>query len=142
MVEWHDEAISSPPLADDAAVRAAERALRVRFPADFLEVARAHQGAAPEPARVDLPDGSVTAVGRLLHFEEEPGLSNVVHRGFPLQGVLAKGIIPFAEDIGGDVFCFNYRKTPEHPTIAYWSVDTGTVPIAASFTAFVALLHD
>jgi hypothetical protein len=142
MVEWHDSAISNPSAPDDATVRRAERALRVRLPPDFLEVARGHQGAAPEPARVDLPDGSVTAVGHLLHFEEEPGTSNIVHRGFPLLGALAKGIIPFADDIGGDLFCFNYRKTPEHPTVVYWSVDTGTVPIADTFTAFVALLHD
>lgn len=141
-MQWRDEAINGPGVADDEAVRRTERALRVRFPADFLEVARAHQGAAPDPARIDLPDGSVTAVGHLLHFEEEPWLSNIVSRGFPLEGVLAKGVIPFAQDIGGDVFCFTYRKTPDRPSVVYWSVDTGMVPLAESFSAFVDLLHD
>jgi hypothetical protein len=142
MVEWIDEAITDPPVASDAAVQAAERALRVRFPADFLEVARARQGAEPVPSGVRLPNGTGTGVLHLLHFEEEPGFSNIVSRIFPVQGVLDKGIIPFAEDIGGDLFCFNYRETPETPSVVYWSVDTGTVPIAASFTEFVNKLYD
>lgn len=140
MVEWHDAALTSPAPASDEAVRAAERQLRVRFPADFLAVARAHQGAAPEPAKVDLPDGSVTSVGHLLHFEE--GTANIAARRFPVEAVLQKGVIPFAEDIGGDLFCFNYRKTPDAPTIVYWSVDSGPLAIADSFSAFVRMIRE
>ncbi len=142
MVTWHDGLIANPPLASDDAVRTAERALRVRFPADFLAVARVHQGATPVPSGITLPDGAVTAVKNLLHFADEPGIRNIVARRFPVVDVLAKGVIPFAEDIGDDLFCFNYRKTPDAPTVVFWSVDTGMVPLAASFTDFLALLHD
>jgi hypothetical protein len=142
LVQWVDSAIATPGPASDQAVRDAERRLRVRLPLDFLEVARVHQGARPEPGRIALPDGSVTSVGCLLHFQDEPFHQNIAARGFPLQGVLAKGVIPFAEDIGGDVFCFNYRKDPQHPAVEYWSVDTGGIRLAASFTEFVALLHE
>src|SRR4051812_25715336 len=138
MVIWNDGVISNPSPASDAAVREAERALRVRFPADFLAVARLHQGAEPTPQKITLPDGAITAVKNLLHFEAEFGTRNIVARRFPVEQVLAKGIIPFAEDIGDDLFCFNYRKTPDTPTVVFWSVDTGVVPLAASFTAFVA----
>lgn len=142
VVTWHDSLIPNPALASDAAVRNAERALRVRFPADFLAVARVHQGAVPNPADITLPDGAVTAVKNLLHFEDEPGMWNIIARRFPVEGVLEKGVIPFAEDIGDDLFCFNYRQTPDAPTVVFWGVDTGMVPLAASFTEFVALLHD
>ena len=141
MVTWQDGAITHAAPASEEEVRAAERALRVRFPADLREVLLAHPGAAPVPAKVDLPDGAVTSVGHLLHVLDEP-FSNIVARRFPVAAVLAKGVIPFAEDIGGDLFCLNYRKTPERPTVAFWSVDTGLVPLAESFTAFVEALHD
>ena len=141
-VVWNDSLIPDPPVADDAAVREAERALRVRLPPEFLAIARTRQGSRPAPGAVTLPDGSVTAVKNLLHFEEEPGIRNIVHRRFPVMSVLAKGIIPFAEDIGDDLFCFNYRKDPYHPSVVFWSVDTGSVHLADDFDAFVAMLHD
>ena len=142
MIEWHDGAIPAPQPASDGAVRDAERALRVRLPVDFLEVARVHQGAAPVPARIDLPDGAVTSVVHLLHFADVPGFTNITARIFPVAGVIDKGVIPFAEDVGGDLFCFNYRETPETPSVAYWSVDTGLLPLAPNFTKFVEMLHD
>jgi hypothetical protein len=138
VVEWVQE--TPRPAATDAAVREHEDALRVDLPRDFLAVAQPRQGASPVPAGVTLPDGSVTAVGALLHFAE--GFRNIVARRFPLADVLEKGVIPFAEDIGGDVFCFSYRDDHDHPPVVFWSVDTGPVRLAPSFTAFVATLHD
>ena len=119
MVTWHDGVIANPSPASDTAVREAERALRVRFPADFLAVARVRQGAMPIPGGITLPNGFVTGVKNLLHFEEEPGMRNIAARLFPVKGVLDKGVIPFAEDIGNDLFCFNYRETPDTPTVAF-----------------------
>ena len=139
-MEWVDAAILAPEPAAADMVRNAERQLRVRLPLDFLEVAGLRQGARPEPGLIQLPDGSTVSVGCLLHFEQEPFYQNIVARLFPLRGVLQKGIIPFAEDIGGDVSCFNYRKDPEHPTVLYWGVDTGPIHLAESFTDWVGLL--
>ena len=111
------------------------------LPEDFLEVGAARQGVRPEPASFDRPGGAVESVEHLLHFE--PGsFSNIVERRFPLQDVLDDGVIPFAECAGGDVLCFDFRDDRDALTVAFWSVDTGLVPIASSFTAFVALLHD
>lgn len=142
MVEWSDEAIEGPHPASEDAVRGAERELRVRFPADFLAVATIRQGAEPIPAGIEIPGFYGTSVFHLLHFEEEPWMSNIVNRLFPLEGVLDKGVIPFAEDIGRDVFCFNYRHTPNTPSVDYLSVDTGLVELAPSFTDFIALLRE
>ena len=140
-VEWRDSLIPNPPVASDAAIRNVERALRVRLPADFLDVARMHQGARPTPDGITLPDGSVTGVKNLLHFEAEPANRNIVHRRFPVDDILAKGVVPFAEDVGDDLFCFDYRTSPDAPAVVYWSVDTGVVPVAADFTRFLAALH-
>lgn len=142
MVKWVDGAIANPRPASDAAVRKVEDQLRVDLPADFLAVARVQQGAAPVPATIDLPNGFSTAVGHLFHFEDAPFDSNIVAARFPVEDVLEKGIIPFAADIGGDLFCFSYRDDYDNPPVVFWNTDWGVVPIADNFDAFVALMHD
>ncbi len=141
MVTWHDGAITNPAPAAPEAVRQAERALRIRFPADFLAVAAVHQGARPDPASFTLPDGSVEAIDHLLHFMEG-GLSSVTERILPLRGVLPKGVIPFANALGSNVLCFNYRGDYDNPTVKFWSVDTGSLPIASDFTDLLGKLHE
>jgi len=143
MVDWVDGALTNPqPATAAAAVKQAQDALRVDLPPDFLSVATIHQGASPVPAVVDLPNGFSTSVGHLLHFADAPFVSNIVAAGYPLRDVSEKGFIPFALDVGGDPFCFNYRDDYDHPTVIFWSVDWGAVPLAADFGSFVAMLHD
>lgn len=141
MVTWEDGAIRDPPPAPDEAVRAAEDELRVDLPPDLLAVARVHQGARPVPSSFTLPDGAVTAVAHLLHFEPSPFTSNILAASLPLEEVLDKGVIPFAQDIGGDVLCFSFHEDYDAPPVVFWSVDTGPVALAPTFTAFVELLH-
>ncbi|MCO8273944.1 SMI1/KNR4 family protein [Actinoplanes sp. TRM 88003] len=141
MVNWVDEAIDDPRPASDEAVRQAEDELEVKLPAEFVAVARIHQGAAPVPAGVDLPNGFGTAVDHLLHFEDSPFTSNIVAAIFPLLDVLDEGIIPFAADVGGDFFCFDYRASNDDPSVVFWSVDWGVVPLAPDFAAFLAMLR-
>lgn len=142
MVSWADGAIANPSPASDEAVQRAENELRVDLPADFLAIARARQGAAPVPAEIDLPNDFGTTVAHLFHFEDAPFDSNIVAARFPVQDALDKGIIPFAADIGGDLFCFSYREDYDNPPVVFWSVDWGVLPLAPNFTAFVEMLHD
>ena len=131
MVSWADGAIDDPRPASDSAVRQAQDELEVTLPPEFLAVAQIHQGAAPVPARIDLPNGFSTAVDHLLHFEDSPFVSNIVAAIFPLLDVLDEGIIPFAADVGGDFFCFDYRTDDVHPSVVFWSVDWGGRPAGA-----------
>ena len=117
-VTWHDGAITNPALAASEAVRQAEQALRIRFPADFLAVAAVHQDAQPDPANFTLPDGSIKAIEHLLHFTQD-GLSSVTGRIFPLKGALLRGVIPFAEALGSNVLCFDYRRDYNNPTVKF-----------------------
>lgn len=141
MVDWINDSVDRMPPATDEEVRAAEQALGVRFPPDFLAVAQARQGAEPVPHQVDLPRGFVVSVDHLLPFSDSAGIDNIVARRFPLEGVLDETVIPFAEDTGGDLFCFDYAKGPENPSVAFWSTDTGLVELAPDFTSFLASLH-
>lgn len=141
MVNWVDGAIADPRPASDAAVRQAQDELKVTLPSDFLAVARVHQGAAPVPAGIDLPNGFGTAVDHLFHFEDSPFVSNIVAAAFPLLDVLDEGIVPFAADVGGDFFGFDYRADTDDPPVVFWSVDWGVVPLAPTFTAFLDMLR-
>jgi hypothetical protein len=116
MVDWVDGAIDDPRPASDAAVRQAQDELEVKLPSEFLAVAQIHQGAAPVPAAIDLPNGFSTAVDHLLHFEDSPFVSNIVAAIFPLLDVLDEGIIPFAADAGGDFW--------RRPSPASWTCCT------------------
>ena len=88
-----------------------------------------------------LPNGFGEGIEHLPHFEEG-SFSSVTGRIFPLQGVLPKGVIPFAEALGGNVLCFNYRGNYDNPTVEFWGVDTGPVPMASSFTDLLSKLHE
>ena len=141
MVTWVDGAIDDPRPASDTTVRQAQDELEVELPPEFLAVAQLHQGAAPIPAGIDLPNGFGTAVDHLLHFEDSPFVSNIVAAIFPLLDVLDEGVIPFAADVGGDFFCFDYRAGGDHPSVVFWSVDWGVVPLAPSFPDFLGMLR-
>jgi hypothetical protein len=142
VVTWIDGLITAPSPASDAMVRAAEDELRVGLPADFLAVAQVHQGAQPQPSNILLPNGFGTAVAGLLHFGDSPFVSNIASALFARRDGLEKGVIPFALDVGDDVFCFSYRKDYARPPVVFWSVDWEAIPLAPSFTAFLDLLHD
>lgn len=57
------------------------------------------------------------------------------------------GLIPFGENGGGDMICFDYRNhlNTDNPPIVIWNHDMGlehrTVFIADSFEEFVNMLH-
>lgn len=143
MVNWVDGTVTDPAPASDAQVRAAENALRVPLPADFLAVAKAHPGARPDPSDILLPGGFGTSVLGLLHFDDDgPAISNILSCQWLLRDALDKGVIPFAQDIGHDVFCFSYREDYDHPPVVFWGQGFGVIPLAPSFTAFLDLLHD
>lgn len=140
-VAWVPSAVPGAPRAMAEQVIAAYRAIgRWPLPEDFLDIAAEHQGVRPVPFSFDLPGGITQDVEHLLHFESE-SFSNLVTRRFPLEDVLDDGVVPFAECLGSGVLCFDFRADRDAPVVAYWSTGTGLVPLASSFTAFVALLH-
>jgi len=144
-VVWSNFVISSPPIASIEKVDKAENELGVKLPADFLAVATIHQGATPEPDGFDLPDGSSSSFGCLLHFEEKPFFENIVVRRGPVSYVLPDKVIPFAEDGGGNLLCFDYRETPSHPTVVFWDhekCDDPPLYVASSFTDLMNKLYD
>ena len=71
---------------------------------------------------------------------EEPDL--------PIEYRFEDGLIPFGENGGGDMICFDYRndKTTDNPPIVIWNHDMGlkhrVVFIANNFDEFINMLHE
>lgn len=137
-MEWVNRVIDSPPRASDEAVAEAEAELGVRLPPDFVEIARVHQGAIPEPNAIRA-NGVRSRVEHLYHFEERPSLSNIVAAYSIVAERLPRGLVPFAEGLGGDVVCFDYRRDAATPAVAVLLHDGPAQPVvvADSFDAFL-----
>lgn len=143
-VQWRDRAITpAPPLTRERLAEVADR-LGVRFPADYIEVVRTHQGGAPDPAVVALADGTETTFSMLLHFEDQP-------EGLDLLGIveqsdlLPEKVIPFAADPGDNYFCFDYRLTDVAPPVVFFATDdpdAEPASLANSFTDLIDSLQE
>jgi len=76
----------------------------------------------------------------LLKCDEEPD--------WPIEYRFEDGVIPFGDNGGGDMICFDYRKnrTTDNPPIVIWNHDMGlehrVVFIAKNFEEFVDMLHE
>lgn len=144
-VTWTDFNLRNPTVATDAAVRSTETALGVRFPPDFLAIARRNQGRTPTPCGYELPDGTGSVFNHLLQFDESPPASSYVEAWRDLQDLLPERVVPFAPDPGGNYLCFDYRESETNPHVVFWAHDIPNAslqPVAANFTELLDKLAD
>ena len=144
-VHWSDDTTitPAPPLSDERLAEIQDR-LGVRLPADYVDVVRSHQGAAPDRTSVTLPDGTGTPFSMLLHLEDQPGCLNVLET-VEWSEIVPDKVIPFAIDAGGNYFCFDYRcTTPDPPVVflAHDEQDAQPERIAGSFTELIDSLQE
>lgn len=142
-LEWTDWFLTPAPRLTDERIHIVERRLGVRLPADYLEVVRDRQGAAPSPSVVPLPDGSSTVLNALLHLEEQPEGLSLISAGCP-DDLLPRWLVPFANDPGDNLFCFDYAADAAHPPVVFWPYDHLPDPpvwVADSFTALLSQLR-
>jgi cell wall assembly regulator SMI1 len=141
--EWCD-----PPI-DDARVDEVESVLGVRFPADFRECAKHCHGGAPTRRTFKFQDangemGSCLAV--LLSFTPDKA-ENILDTHEMLADQLPAGLIPFAEDGGGDYMCFDYNGAAgsHSPGVVYWHraglPGNEVSTLSASFSNFLDMLR-
>lgn len=57
-----------------------------------------------------------------------------------------KGLVPFADDGGGDLTCFDYRNCKENPPIVFWVCGDNEGEdvhfVANTFEEFINILHE
>jgi cell wall assembly regulator SMI1 len=132
-----------------------ETALGIHFPDDYRKVVMLHQGEIPQQNLfnfVENNEKTILVMSVLFHFLEDKSESgfysyNVLENYHNRRHLLPPLVIPFSEDPGGNQIAFDFRKTPDAPTIVF--VDHEEVGetnwvscIASNFTEFLSMLHE
>jgi hypothetical protein len=114
--EW-----ASAPV-DRSVIAAVEAAWGIRFPEDYVECARENHGGHPTNRKCfDFRGRKGAVFSDLLSFVAEGEKTTIVEMYNCVKDRLPAGVFPFAGDPFGNLLCFDYRKTPEQPTIAFWN---------------------
>lgn len=137
---WED---AQPEIGEER-VAEVETALGVRFPEDYKACVKRFHGGNPRDNAFEFDDPDVgrmgSCLGVLLSFSrEDPG--NIGERYRRLSPFLPEGVIPFGDDGGGDLMCFQYHGS-DPPTVVYWHHgERSVVPLAPTFSDFIEMLR-
>lgn len=139
------------PPVDDSVVDDLERKLGVTFPQDFRDVMKLCHGGTPiERSDFEYPHpryGPVgVCLGALLTLHRTGAGSILgIMESLSHDDQLPAGLIPFADDGGGDYMCLDYREASDAPRVAYWAHERGkhdsVFPLADSFREFLDSLQ-
>lgn len=137
-----------PPVAESR-FRQVEEALGVRFPGDYAECVRQCHGGTPSRRNSHVPAASTpfgSCLAALLSFAED-NPENILRICKWVADQLPPGLVPFAEDGGGDYVCFDYGGVGPGgaPGVVYWHrtglPENEVTPLASDFSSFVQMLE-
>lgn len=136
-IEW--ENISEP--LTERMIHGAELLLGVTFPADYREYLRLYHGASPLQSEYAVQRKSDTFGGyfaSLLTIDPRKEENLIA-----FSACLPDGVIPFADDGGGDLLCFDYRGDPERkkPKVVYFSHEIGADDLFFVADSFSQLIN-
>lgn len=116
MVEWK---YTTDPVGIDE-IGKAEKAMGVKFPKDYVECAKTNHQGHPSPDKFDCEKRKGLVFNYLYSLKEGDSDYIVdVYKSYQ-DGRMEKGLVPFADDPGGDEICFDYRKDKNNPSVVYW----------------------
>lgn len=124
-----------------------EDQLNIKFPKDYLEVVINNDGGYPSPNDFIL-NHSLETFNNLISFKTTDS-SNIIETIEAVSDRLIEGVIPFGEDPGGNLICFDYRNNTM-PTVVFWdheiagggSLDKAISFVCENFTEFMDMLHE
>ena len=144
-MSWQDIAwVDCQGEIGDAEVRKVEQALGIAFPDDYRACVKRCHGGRPRDNNFSFTDPTVgrmeSCLGILLSFSEgDP--ENILETHRRLLPFLPHGIVPIADDGGGDFICFQYSGG-DRPSVVYWHHGEGSVvPLSKSFSDFLGMLY-
>jgi hypothetical protein len=130
-------------------IQLVENRFGIQFPEDFIEIVLQYHGGFPRPNRFvyqDYEKGPVrSSLAELLSFDLSYR-DNIINTYEYLEHQLPTGVIPFADDGGGDYICFDFGSTRDSstPKVVYWShekePELSTTYLSDTFSDFLALL--
>lgn len=124
-----------------------EENLDIKFPKDYLEIVMNNDGGYPSPNDF-LLNNRLEMFNNLISFKISDS-SNILETMEAVSDRLIEGIIPFGDDPGGNLICFDYRSS-DNPTVVFWDHEiagSGELEKAISFicdnfTDFLDMLYE
>jgi hypothetical protein len=128
------------PDINDQTVVDVESVLSVKLPADYLACLRKKNGGRPIPNAVNV-SGRVDVVFENLLRLDIQAPHGVIKVWNVLRARTKEGVIPFASDPFGNLFCFEYldRKSC---SVVFWNHEDGlSTFVSNSFSELLEMLH-
>ena len=137
--------------ASAAAVNATEKRLGVKLPSDYKQFLRTINGGSPEPRKFLVPDRGAALADILYGVRSERTHADLEYeqKEATLWDPLPTGFLAIGHDPGGNTFLLA-TKGADAGRVFFWDRNglwvradgRNTFPVATSFTAFVASLHE
>ncbi len=126
-----------------------EQILGVKFPDEYKNCVTKYHGGNPVENKFSFICKNnrkiVSCLGVLLRFDEKYEGDNIINTINNISGQIPEKIIPFADDGGGDLICFDFKnKNGDLPKIVYWhherNLEESITPVCDSFSDFIEML--
>ncbi|MCY7807167.1 SMI1/KNR4 family protein [Bacillus spizizenii] len=106
--------------ATNSQIEEVEEKLKIKFPTDYKEFIKDHNGCSPIDKKVVLFQDSRESINNLLSIGDPTRPIDLLSTIDNVKDRLVDKIIPFATDAGGNLFCFDYRMSSQEPVIVFW----------------------
>ncbi|WJF85422.1 SMI1/KNR4 family protein [Bacillus subtilis] len=106
--------------ATNSQIKEVEEKLKIKFPTDYKEFIKDHNGCSPINKKVVLFQDSRESINNLLSMGDPTRPIDLLSTIDNVKDRLVDKIIPFATDAGGNLFCFDYRMSSQEPVIVFW----------------------
>ncbi|MEC1403682.1 SMI1/KNR4 family protein [Bacillus subtilis] len=106
--------------ATNSQIKEVEEKLKIKFPTDYKEFIKDHNGCSPIDKKVVLFQDSRESINNLLSIGDPTRPIDLLSTIDNVKDRLVDKIIPFATDAGGNLFCFDYRMSAQEPVIVFW----------------------
>ncbi|UGW84616.1 SMI1/KNR4 family protein [Bacillus velezensis] len=106
--------------ATNSQIEEVEEKLKIKFPTDYKDFIKDHNGCSPIDKKVVLFQNSRESINNLLSIGDPTRPIDLLSTIDNVKDRLVDKIIPFATDAGGNLFCFDYRMSSQEPAIVFW----------------------
>ncbi|MGY0655430.1 SMI1/KNR4 family protein [Bacillus subtilis] len=106
--------------ATNSQIKEVEEKLKIKFPTDYKEFIKDHNGCSPIDKKVVLFQDSRESINNLLSIGDPTRPIDLLSTIDNVKDRLVDKIIPFATDAGGNLFYFDYRMSSQEPVIVFW----------------------
>ncbi|MEC3654825.1 SMI1/KNR4 family protein [Bacillus siamensis] len=106
--------------ATNSQIEEVEEKLKIKFPTDYREFIKDHNGCSPIDKKVVSFQNSRESINNLLSIGDPTRPIDLLSTLDNVKDRLVDKIIPFATDAGGNLFCFDYRMSSQEPAIVFW----------------------